>query len=106
MNVANPPKKIRSSSPKPPKNQVNKFHQRLAQLTAYQATQMLGKDGNKLLSVGGAKDIDPYKHVRLDSDLLRISLPQPSGDKVNVTITLQSARDKQLQINCSLHNKM
>lgn len=62
---------------------------------------MLGENGKILLARGGHIEIDPYKNVYLGGDLLRISMKLPEDKSLaNVTMTLQSARDKQIQINC------
>ncbi|XZE46905.1 DEAD/DEAH box helicase [Pirellulaceae bacterium SH467] len=76
---------------------VNVFHQRLGRLTVHQATQLLGADGKRLLMEGGHIEIDPYQDIYLGGDLYRVRIP---GGPV-VTVTLQSTRDKQLQLNCT-----
>ncbi len=101
MSVVSKPKRISGDESKPNKPKVNIFHQRLARLTVYQATQMLGENGKSLLTRGSQIEIDPYKNVHLSGDLLRISMKLPEDKSLaNVTMTLQSARDKQIQINC------
>lgn len=86
----------KADSAKAKKPRVNRFHQRLAQLTAYQAKQMLGDEGEQLLFQGGMWEVDPYQHAYLGGDLFRVRMP----DNAIVTLTLQSARDKQMQLNC------
>lgn len=62
---------------------------------------MLGENGKALLARGGHIEIDPYKNVHLGGDLLRVSMKLPEDKSLaNVIMTLQSARDKQIQINC------
>ncbi len=81
------------------KTKTNPFHQRLARLTVHQATQMLGEDGQNLLARGSQVELDPYNNVFLGGDLYRVRITDAVPQAI-VTITLQSARDKQLQINC------
>lgn len=96
------------------KKRVNVFHQRLGSLTYHQACQMLGDEGGKLIRVGNRfTEIESDQDVFLGGDLLRINLadcsakcggpddePEFVGD-VTVTMTLQSARSKQIQTNCN-----
>ncbi|TWT97351.1 DEAD/DEAH box helicase [Neorhodopirellula pilleata] len=96
------------------KKQVNVFHQRLGSLTYHQACQMLGDEGGKLIRVGSRfTEIESDDDVFLGGDLLRINLadcmakyggpdeePEFVGT-VTVTMTLQSARAKQIQTNCN-----
>lgn len=76
---------------------INALHQRLARLTVHQANQLLGENSKTLLMAGGDLEIDPYSDVLLDDDKYRVRLS--SGQ--TVTVTLQSARDKHLHIDCS-----
>ncbi len=97
----------------PRKQTVNVFHQRLGSLTFHQACQMLGDQGDKLIRQGDRfTEIDSEKDVFLGGDLLRIKLADceakyrgPDDEPafvgtVIVTMTLQSARAKQIQVNC------
>lgn len=92
---------------------VNVFHQRLGSLTFHQACQMLGDEGAKLMRVGNRfTEIESDTDVFLGGDLLRIKLNDCSAKyggpdeepefvgTVIVTMTLQSARAKQIQTNC------
>ncbi len=81
----------------------NVFHQRLASLTYYQACQLLGDEGPKLFREGERLfDIEPDRDVFLGGDLFRVRFEDPASDDglAISTLTLQSARDKQLQLNC------
>lgn len=81
----------------------NTFHQRLGALTFYQAGQLLGEDGPKKLRQAADKfEILQDRDVFLGGDLLRIRVEDPALDAgvAIVTLTLQSARAKQLQLNC------
>ncbi len=82
---------------------VNRFHQRLASLTYYQACQLLGEDGTNLMRAGeGAFGIESDEDVFLGGDLYRVRVrdSQAANQLAIVTVTLQSARAKQLQVNC------
>jgi hypothetical protein len=79
-----------------PQQAQNPFHQRLARLTHYQACQLLGEHGSQLIAQGSKFEIDSELDVFLGGDLFRVLV-----DQANVTITLQSGRDKQLQTNCN-----
>lgn len=98
------------------KKKTNVFHQRLASLTYHQAGQLLGDDGHRLMRQGNRfTEVDP-DDVFLGGDLLRVKLldcaekhggPDKAPDRdrcgngpVVVTMTLQSARAKQIQTNC------
>lgn len=95
------------------KKQVNVFHQRLGSLTYHQACQMLGDEGAALIRQGNRfTEIDSDQDVFLGGDLMRIRLndcdakfngpdqePEFVGNVI-VTMTLQSARSKQIQSNC------
>ncbi|MCA9127030.1 MAG: DEAD/DEAH box helicase [Planctomycetales bacterium] len=83
---------------KEPKKKVNPFHQRLARLTYYQATKMLGEKGTALIAQGGRFEIETERDVFLGGDLYRVRVGDPA--EAVVTITLNSGRNKQLQINC------
>jgi len=86
-----------------PKQVGNVFHQRLGALTHYQACQMLGEDGgNKLRQAYRGFEIDFDRDVFLGGDLFRVRVldPDVSGGVAIATLTLQSARAKQLQSNC------
>ncbi|MGV3485018.1 MAG: SNF2-related protein [Planctomycetaceae bacterium] len=103
-----------TSKPSPRGRQGSVFHQRLAALTYHQACQMLGDEGARLIRQGARfTDIEPDEDVFLGGDLLRIKLrdrqveeasdaddvPEFKGSVVT-TMTLQSARSRQIQINC------
>ncbi len=81
----------------------NTFHQRLASLTYYQACQLLGDDGAKLFrDAERLFTIEPDRDVFLGGDLFRVRVEGPAADDglAISTMTLQSARKKQLQLNC------
>lgn len=92
---------------------INVFHQRLGSLTFHQATQMLGEDGPRLMRQGNRfTEINP-DDVFLGGDLLRTRMtdvdekfrgpddaPVQVDGIVVVTLTLQSARARQIQTNC------
>ncbi|TWU08334.1 DEAD/DEAH box helicase [Stieleria varia] len=102
-----------TSKPDPRKKKVNVFHQRLGSLTYHQACQKLGDEGAKLMRLGDRfTEIDPGQDVFLGGDLLRVKVrdsdkrdldaddaPPRVGTAI-VTLTLQSARAKQIQHNC------
>ncbi len=79
---------------------ANVFHQRLARLTHYQACQLLGEQGAKLIAAGSKLLIDTEEDVYLGGDLYRVRVPAETADVAIVTITLNSGRKKQLQLNC------
>ena len=82
---------------------VNTFQQRLGSLTYYQACQMLGDDGARIIQSGArAFEIDSDRDVFLGGDLFRVRVEDPAvdGGVAIATITLQSVRAKQLQTNC------
>jgi hypothetical protein len=92
-----------SASPASGKKKVNVFHQRLGSLTHYQACQLLGDEGAKLIQTGGRQfEIQSDRDVFLGSDLYRIRVEDlgVDGGVAIATVTLQSARTKQLQTNC------
>ncbi|MCD0462617.1 DEAD/DEAH box helicase [Roseiconus lacunae] len=105
--------KSRQSSKSKSKKKVNVFHQRLGSLTFHQATQLLGDEGGKLFRQGSRfTEIDP-DDVFLGGDLFRVRMldveekysgaddaPTAAEGYVIVTMTLQSNRSKQLQLNC------
>ncbi len=100
MSIVSGRKPSTPTSANPPKKEkINVFHQRIARLTYHQAVQILGEEGKALLAKGGQVEIDPYHGVVLSGDLLRVRMPE-DYERAIVTITQQSARDKQLQINC------
>ncbi len=87
----------------PVKKKVNVFHQRLGSLTYYQACQMLGDDGAKLIQRGGRSfEVLSDRDVFLGGDLFRVRVEDAAidGGVAIATMTLQSARAKQLQCNC------
>ena len=102
-----------ASGRSPRRKKINVFHQRLGSLTFHQATQMLGEDGPRLMRQGNRfTEIDP-DNVFLGGDLLRAKMidvdekfrgpddtPEQVDGTVIVTMTLQSARAKQIQANC------
>ncbi|MCP4786122.1 MAG: DEAD/DEAH box helicase [Fuerstiella sp.] len=82
---------------------TNVFHQRLGSLTHYQACQMLGDDGAKLIQSGARKfEILSDRDVFLGGDLFRVRVEDAGvdGGLAVATFTLQSARAKQMQSNC------
>ncbi len=82
---------------------VNVFHQRIGSLTHYQASQLLGETGAQLIAKGGRTfEVQSDRDVFLGGDLYRVRVEDPSLDDglAIATITLQSGRDKQLQLNC------
>lgn len=84
------------------KARINPFHQRLGQLTYYQACQLLGDQGRDLVAAGQRKfDVDP-DDVYLGGDLLRVRIKDPelAMQPVIVTITLQGRRSRELRHNC------
>jgi hypothetical protein len=111
--IRKPKASEQSTDASPRKRKVNLFHQRLGSLTYHQACQMLGENGDKLIRQGNRfTEIDSEKDVFLGGDLLRIKLtdceekfrgpddePEFVGTVIT-TMTLQSARAKQIQTNC------
>jgi hypothetical protein len=93
-----------AGQPQPVKTcKANVFHQRLGSLTYYQACQMLGDDGARLLQRGGqCFEIQSDRDVYLGGDLLRFRIEDRQLDSglAIVTLTLKSDRSKQLQWNC------
>lgn len=88
---------------KPDKKKLNVFHQRLGSLTYYQACEMLGDDGSKLIRKGAQEfEVQSDRDVFLGGDLFRVRVEDRNvdGDVAIATITLQSARAKRLQTNC------
>lgn len=81
---------------------VNPFHQRLARLTHYQACKLLGDNGAKLIMAGSKFDIETERHVYLGGDLYRVRVEDEelASRMAIVTVTLNSGRNKQLQLNC------
>ncbi len=69
---------------------------RLSRLTFTQACKLLGPNGRKLITRGGAREIILEEHVHLGDDLFRLSLFQPDGQPEAIaTITLMAeARDR------------
>jgi len=91
------------SKPGKKKEKVNHFHQRLGSLTWYQACQMLGDDGSTLIRRGAQQfEVQSDRDVFLGGDLFRVRVEDAAvdGGVAIATITLQSARAKQLQSNC------
>ena len=87
--------------PESNKQKTNPFHQRLARLTHYQACQLLGPEGRKLIQTGSQHfEIETERDVFMGGDLYRVRIPTATESVVVVTITLNSGRDKQLQLNC------
>ena len=88
-------------SPELKKQKTNSFHQRLARLTHYQACQLLGPEGRKLIQSGSQHfEVETEHDVFLGGDLYRVRIPTATESVVVVTITMNSGRDKQLQLNC------
>ncbi len=82
---------------------VNVFHQRIGSLTYYQACQLLGENGSKLIQSGGQLfEVQSDRDVFLGGDLYRVRVQDSDvdGGVAIATITLQSGRNKQLQCNC------
>ncbi len=82
---------------------VNVFHQRLGSLTYYQACQLLEDEGPRLIREGSQSfEIQSDRDVFLGGDLFRVRVEDAllvDGLAIT-TITLNSGRDKQLQLNC------
>ena len=96
----------RKAKPKgsPKRKKVNVFHERLGSLTYYQACQLLGDDGSKLIRGGGqAFEVQSDRDVYLGGDLFRVRVEDAELDDglAVATITLVSGRKKQLQANCN-----
>ncbi|KAA1261376.1 RNA polymerase-associated protein RapA [Rubripirellula obstinata] len=93
----------KSKSKKGHKKKTNVFHERLGSLTYYQACQLLGDDGAKLIQEGGRSfEVQSDRDVYLGGDLFRVRVEDAeleSGLAI-ATITLVSGRKKQLQANC------
>jgi hypothetical protein len=88
---------------KPTKKKENILHQRLGSLTYYQACQLLGDDGAKLIRQGGQKfEVLSDRDIFLGGDLFRVRVEDPAvADGVAITtITVRSGRAKQLLCNC------
>lgn len=88
---------------RPAVSRTNPFHRRLGSLTYHQACQLLGDDGPKKLRDGGrAFEIQGERDVFLGGDLFRVRVEDANlaARLAVVTLTLQSARAKQLQTNC------
>ncbi len=81
----------------------NVFHQRLGTLTYHQACRLLDDEGPRLIQNGGRLfDIQSDRDVFLGGDLFRVRVEDSELDSglAVATITLNSGRDKQLQLNC------
>jgi len=88
---------------KPKKKKTNVFHERLGTLTYYQACQLLGDDGAKLIQEGSRVfEVQSDRDVYLGGDLFRVRVEDPNVEDglAVATITLVSGRKKQLQGNC------
>ncbi|MEM6364218.1 MAG: helicase, partial [Planctomycetota bacterium] len=100
----NPKARETRSSGKPSnKKKINRFHQTLGTLTYYQACQLLGDEGAKLIARGGQKfEIESDRDIFLGGDLLRINVPDPDLERgyAVVSMTRSSDRKKALVINC------
>ncbi len=95
--------KAKKAQTKKTSKKPNTFHYRLGSLTYYQACQLLGDDGAKLIGRGGQLfEIQSDRDVFLGGDLYRVRVEDPKvdGGMAVATITLQSGRSKQLQYNC------
>lgn len=82
---------------------INPFHQRLARLTYHQACTLLGPEGKQLLASGSqCFEIETERDVFLGGDLYRVKISDSGtvGERVVVTLTMSSHRDRQLQVNC------
>ena len=98
-------KKVVTAAEKP-QAKVNPFHQRLARLTHYQACQLLGVEGKKLIQAGTMHyEIETETHVYLGGDLYRVRVPLADGEAAIVSVTLNSGREKQLHVNCDRCDK-
>lgn len=81
----------------------NVFHSRLGSLTVYQANQLLGDLAAELMRRAEEQfEIDFERDVFLGGDLFRVRVQDTAvgGGVAIATLTLQSARAKQLQLNC------
>ncbi|EKK00477.1 helicase, Snf2 family protein [Rhodopirellula baltica SH28] len=81
----------------------NVFHQRLGTLTYHQAVNLLGDEGARLIRSGGqAFEIQSDRDVYLGGDLFRVRIEDAEIEDgfAIATITLNSDRKKQLQLNC------
>ncbi|MGB7347717.1 MAG: DEAD/DEAH box helicase [Pirellulaceae bacterium] len=95
--------KPKTSKLKNSKSKVNVFHQRLGSLTHYQACQLLGNEGSKLIAQGGRTfEVQSDRDVFLGGDLFRVRVEDAAIDDglAIATLTLNSGRAKQLQFNC------
>ncbi len=103
MATTKPKTTQKATSGAKPKKTVNVFHQRLGTLTFYQACQILGDDGASLIRLGGTQfEMESDRDVFLGGDLFRVRVADTAlpSQLAIVTITLQSSRAKQLQVNC------
>ncbi|WP_153558009.1 DEAD/DEAH box helicase [Roseimaritima sediminicola] len=121
MSVSPTKRSKRTEKAKKPKRNI--FHERLGTLTYYQACQLLGDDAANLIRAAQKYEIQPDRDVYLGGDLFRVRVEDAelgdeevdrtdmteaerhagSGRTANVaivTMTLQSGRKKQLQLNC------
>jgi superfamily II DNA or RNA helicase len=69
---------------------------RLSRLNYVQATKILGSNADRLLAVGGAKEIDIDTQVKLTNQRFQLTL-----SKAKVTISLSDAARRRLLITCS-----
>lgn len=103
--MTTPSKETRSTlANSSPVKKGNVFHRRLGALTFYQACQLLGDAGTKLFrEADRSLVIDPEKDVFLGGDLYRVRCHDVNvnGGLAIATFTLESARSKQLQPNCT-----
>lgn len=93
----------KSKKTKPQKHKKNVFHHRLGSLTHYQACQILGDNGSKLIQKGRQLfEIQSDRDVYLGSDLFRVRVEDPAASNgvAIASLTLKSNRAKQLQANC------
>jgi len=72
---------------------------KLSRLTYPQAVKLLGSDGAKMLSRGGAHDIDIEQQVRLTAKRIRLELFSPQQSIV--TISLSDDAQQRLACRCS-----
>lgn len=82
---------------------INVFHQRLGSLTYYQACQLLGDEAAALIAQGNRSfEIQSDRDVYLGGDLFRVRVHDPAveGGLAVASITLNSGREKRLQVNC------
>ena len=96
-------RRVKGRAKRTRQKKINRLHQRLGSLTYYQACQLLGDDGAKLIQQGSrAFEVLSDRDVFLGSDLFRVRVEDPAvdGGVATVSLTLQSARSRELQCCC------